>query len=130
MKALYIILFTTVFMTSFNGSFSQTRSAQQNDKTAVRGITPARARSLVGVVVGIVSIIIGVRGKRRNNRPLSFYAIGTASLAIILGIIHLSTVSGDFGTGGGKAGAIAALVLGTIGLFFGMLTLMRKRPTS
>lgn len=130
MKALFIILFVTVLM-SFNNSLSQAGVQQRNEETPVKGITPARARSLVGVVVGIVSIIIGVRGKRRSNRSFSFFAIGMGSLAIILGIVHLSTVSGDFGTGGGKAGALGALILGTVGGFFGVLTLMKlKRSAS
>ena len=36
-------------------------------------------------------------------------------VAIVLSILHLANTVGGFGSGGGKAGAIVALVLGLIG---------------
>jgi hypothetical protein len=41
-------------------------------------------------------------------------------------VIYLSIISGRFGTGGGKAGVVAGLILGVIAEILGVLTL-RKR---
>jgi hypothetical protein len=107
--------------------FSQTRQHQTadtvNSKEApyVRGITPARAKSLVGGILGLASVIIGWRVKSRKatatrgGRLWCFASLTLGILAMLLGALHLSTVTGGFGTGGGKAGAIVAIALGFVG---------------
>jgi hypothetical protein len=65
------------------------------------GITAGRARALVAVVVGLISLVIG----------------GLA----------LARSAGRIGTGNGRAGAIVALVLGLIGMNLGGLALARSR---
>jgi hypothetical protein len=121
--------------------FAQSDQIQQMDTSSngtpsyVTGITTGRARSLVGVVLGLVSLIIGLRVKRRsadgagNIRKWRITALALGSVAVILSIIHLTTLSGGFGTGGGKAGAIVAFVLGIIGMCLGGFALLRSRQS-
>ncbi len=93
--------------------------------TYVRGFTSARVRSLVGSVLGVVSIVVGWRARSRvkinpaTARSWAIAAVLLGSIAIILSIVHLTTNHGGFGTGGGRAGAIIALALGVIGTAFG-----------
>ena len=51
------------------------------------------------------------------------------AIAIALSIIHMAMNTGAFGTGGGKAGAIVALLLGVGGLILS-LTAIRKTKSS
>jgi hypothetical protein len=94
----------------------------QENSTYVEGITSARARSLVGGVVGLTSVIIGWRARWRSARKTkaspgwSMSALVLGLTAMILSIVHLAANTGDFGTGGGKAGAIVALLLGMTGV--------------
>jgi len=101
--------------------------------TYVRGITAGRARSLVGVVIGLVSLIVGWRAKARfasnsNGRTGAIVALALGLVSIVLSIVHLSTSAGAvFGSGSGKAGAIVGLVLGLIGMAFGGLALRQRK---
>jgi hypothetical protein len=122
-------------------AFSITGQAQQSDTTSndsdetspyVKGITAGRAKSLVGGVLGLISLIIGWRAKVRlaNNhsaKSLAITALVLGLVAIGLSVAHLVNVTGGFGTGGGKAGAIVALVLGVVGSTLGGLALQTKR---
>lgn len=116
-------------------SLTVTDSAfSQNDTTTpyVTGITSARARSLVGGVVGLISLIIGWRVRRRNadgtrSRTLAITGLVLGLIALVLSIIHLAATNGDFGTGGGKAGAIVALILGLTGTALNGLALKLKK---
>ena len=79
-----------------------TRHVGFNDPTPVPiGITPGRARALVAVAVGLISLVAG----------------GLA----------LARSADRIGTGNGRAGAIVALVLGLIGMNLGGLALARSR---
>lgn len=98
----------------------------------VTGITAGRAKSLVGVAAGLVGLIVGWRARARSavspsgrNWTIAAFALGSA--AIVLGVTHLATTTGGFGTGGGKAGAIVALVLGLIGLVRSGPVLLRPK---
>ena len=101
----------------------------------VGGITPGRARALVGMAVGLISAVIGVVAMLRASGRLGtgsgrFGAIAALTLGligIILGIIHLATSTGGFGTGGGRAGAIVGLVLSLIGVCLGGMGITRSR---
>lgn len=103
--------------------------------TYVKGITPMRARSLAGVALGLISLIIGWIARRRaakgtgsKGRNGAVAALSLGALAIIISIIHLSITAGAvFGSGSGKAGAILGLVLGIIGVALSGLVLRQKK---
>jgi peptidoglycan/LPS O-acetylase OafA/YrhL len=121
-------------------AFSITDQEQQMDTTSIesdetspyaQGLTAGRAKSLVGGVLGLISLIIGWRAKARvaishSARSWATTALVLGLVAIGLSVVHLANVSGGFGTGGGKAGAIVALVLGLIGIALSGLALRRK----
>src|SRR5690349_12349304 len=89
-------------------AFSQT---DQQSENYVTGITSGRARSLIGVVFGLTSLIIGLKGKTRKRKWV-ITALALGLIAVMLSVVHLLNLTGGFGTGGGKAGAIVALALG------------------
>lgn len=99
----------------------------------VKGITPARARSLVGVVFGITSISMGLAARKRTaslKKKAQSWALTALTLgvaAIVLSVAHLISTSGGFGTGGGKAGAIIALLLGVVGTTIATLNMRRSK---
>ena len=97
--------------------------------TYVKGITSGRARALVGGVIGLTSLIIGWRSRMRPSQTGAKLAMALGLIAIILSVVHLSTVAGAvFGSGSGKAGAIVALPLAITGAILGRRTL-RSRNT-
>src|SRR5688500_17877286 len=85
-------------------AFSITDQEQQSDTTSndsdetspyVKRITAGRAKSLVGGVLGLISLIIGWRAKARvsNNhsaKPLAITALVLGLVAIGLSIVHLA----------------------------------------
>jgi hypothetical protein len=102
--------------------------------TYVSGITTGRAKALLGVVVGLISLVVGWRAKVRsaagtgNGRTGAIVALLLGLIGIVLSIVHLIISAGAvFGSGSGKAGAIFALVLGLIGMTLGGLVLRSKR---
>jgi hypothetical protein len=103
------------------------------------GLTAGRARSLVGIVVGLLSLVIGGLALARtvdrigtgDGRVVAIVALVLGLIGIVLSVVHLGSSTGGFGTGGGRAGAIVALVLGLIGMNLGGLALARsRRPRS
>lgn len=125
-----VIAIVTLLPTTTCGQSNGTKAdaVHNENSTDVRGITTARARSLVGVGLGAISIGIGWVAKKRTNnmknpRALPIVGLILAISAIALSIAHLFSTSGGFGTGGGKAGAIVALLLGLIGATFCVLRL-------
>lgn len=90
-------------------------------------MTAGRARSLVGGIVSLISVIIGGLALSRSAGRAGIVALALGLIGMILSVIHLGTSTGGFGTGGGRAGAIVALVLGLIGVNLGGLTLARSR---
>ncbi len=104
--------------------------AQEESTGYVKGVTPSRAFALGTAVVGILSVVLGWRANAKvaagtANKSLALTAVIVALIVIIVSVIHLASVTGGFGTGGGKAGAIGALVMGTIGGSLGALALKR-----
>ena len=89
-------------------------------------ITSGRARSLVGAVVGLISVVIGGLALARNWRAGAIVALALGLIGMILSVVHLSMFTGGFGTGSGRAGAIVALVLSLIGMSLGGLALARS----
>lgn len=98
----------------------------QTSSSTVTGITSGRAKSLVGGVFGLASFIIGWKAKARKRRWV-ITALTLGVIAILLGVIHLVNVTGGFGTGGGKAGAIVAVALGLVGCLLNLNALRIKR---
>ena len=88
-------------------------------------MTSGRARSLVGVVVGLISLVIGGLALARNRGAIVAVVLGL--IGIVLSVVHLVGSTG-FGTGGGRAGAIVALILSVIGMSLGVLARARSRP--
>lgn len=136
-----IWLTITFSVLTMENPFSQTdqrngieAKSSKNDSTTtyVTGLTSARARSLVGGIMGLISLIIGWRVKVRSavnpsRRSWAIAALVLGVAAIVLSVVHLANVSGGFGTGGGKTGAIVALVLGLIGTSLSGLAFRPKR---
>jgi hypothetical protein len=112
--------------------------SQDTNKIVGYGMTSGRAKSLVGVGIGIISVIIGGSALSRSSNRVGKSAQTKATVAlvlgligIVLGLVHLSNNPGNFGTGGGRAGAIVALVVGVTGMVLGGLALARhKRNTN
>jgi hypothetical protein len=127
-------LTTSLLILSAVPSFGQsdTQNANGENPTYVKGITPARARSLVGGVIGLASVVIGWCAKSKavknskSSRSWGISALVLGLVAVILSIVHLAGNTGGFGTGGGKAGAIVALVLGIIGAALGGRAMRRR----
>jgi hypothetical protein len=69
----------------------------------------------------LLSFIVGWRVKRHpsaGSNTLRTWAITALVLgvaALVVSVLHLTSTNGGFGTGGGKAGAIVALILGLVG---------------
>jgi Family of unknown function (DUF6223) len=106
---------------------------------SVIGITSGRARALVAVGVGLISLVVGGLALARsagrigtgNGRAGAIVALVLGLIGMVLSVVHLGTSTGGFGTGGGRAGAIVALVLGLIGMNLGGLARARsRRPRS
>lgn len=112
-----------------------TRSDGDSSDTPVKGITPMRARSLIGVVLGLASLVIGLIARRRaiksmgsKGRNGAIAALSMGAIAVVLSIIHLGITAGAvFGSGSGKAGAIFALILSLVGIIFSGLVLRHKK---
>lgn len=110
-----------------------TAFAQVNEPSTsyVRGLTPGRARALVGVALAIASIVISRRAKNRPaDRRSAVVATVLGSIAVIINVLHLFNTSGGFGTGGGMAGAIVGFALAITGLTIGSRALMRSQKNT
>lgn len=96
-------------------------------------ITSGRARALVAMGVGLLSVVMGGLSRARsashsgNGRGGAIGALVLGLIGTVLSVVHLGTSTGGFGTGGGRAGAIVALVLSLIGINLGALALARLR---
>lgn len=93
-------------------------TAQETNQYAGTRLTSGRLMSLTILTIGMIGLIIGYK---TGKRPVEAPADNTkrrAVTALVLGLlcigfftIHLVN-STDFGTGGGKAASIAAMVVG------------------
>jgi len=127
-----VLMMENAFPQTDQKGIEAVRGKNDSTNTYVTGLTSDRARSLVGVAMGLISVIIGWRMKTRHvvnggSRSWAVAALVAGITAVVLSIVHLANVTGGFGTGGGKAGAIAALVLGLIGTSHGALSFRSKR---
>lgn len=85
----------------------------------------------VAAVVGLVSVVLGWLALRRvrDGRARAFAAAGSGLASVVVGGLHAANAAGGLGTGNGLAGAVAAVVLGVVGLVLGGLVLARSRRT-
>ena len=123
---------------SVKSAFSQTSQTEIVSDTVdksqtVKGITGGRARSLAGGIVGLVSLVMGWSAKRRwkrdngNGRNLARLALVLGLISTIFSVVHLANTAGAvYGSGSGKAGAIVALLPGSIGIILSWSVLRQK----
>ena len=108
-------------------------SAQEANEDVGAKLTSARVVSLLLFAIGIASVIIAFRSKNRadgNSRKRSVIIASVLGLiAVILSAIRIAASTG-FGTGGGKAGAILALLMGVIGIGLATRTFLQTRNNS
>jgi len=111
-----------------------TNSDRGSTDRYVKGMTPMRARALVGVALGLIALVVGWMARKRatagignKGRNGAIVALSLGAISVVLSVIHLSVTAGAvFGSGSGKAGAIFALALSLIGITFSVSAL-RKR---
>jgi glucan phosphoethanolaminetransferase (alkaline phosphatase superfamily) len=137
MSACFVFFFAFSFVNNVLAKNDQERTAEstqaESEGTYVTGLTPARAKSLIGVASGLLSLIIGWKTRARANenttgqRSWPTAALVLGLVAMLLSIVHLTNNTGGFGTGGGKAGAIVALILGLAGAVISGLALRSRR---
>ena len=91
------------------------------------GMTEGRARANIAAAVGLISAIAGATALIRSAGRTGIAAVVLGLIAIVLSVVHLATFTGGFGTGGGRAGAMVALVLGLLGISLGGFAVARSR---
>jgi hypothetical protein len=95
-------------------------------------LTIGRLTSIIVVVIGLISIVIGrqamARTARRNpsGRPRAIFALVLGVAGMAFSMLHLAFFTGGFGTGSGRAGSIVSLLAGLIGALLGGLALVRS----
>jgi len=95
-----------------------------NEGGYVRGITPARALGLVELVLGLSSLVIAIRAKKRSQKNGAKVALAFGLGAVVFSTVHFFVTAGAvFGSGSGKAGAIIAAILGLVGVIIAFRTL-------
>jgi Family of unknown function (DUF6223) len=103
---------------------SKNNSKLFNEGGYVRGITLARAIGLVELALGLSSLIIATRAKKRSAKKGAKTSLALGLGAVVFGVIHFFITAGAvFGSGSGKAGAIIAFIMGLIGVILAFLTL-------
>jgi hypothetical protein len=101
----------------------------------ILGIGSGRLVPTIAAVLGLIGVVVGgyalARSMRRNGTGSARIDAGLGGLlaliSLAVGVLHSSNVAGGFGTGNGLAGAIAAVVLGLIGLSLASLALAYHR---
>jgi hypothetical protein len=81
--------------------------------------------ALVGAITGGLALRAAKRARTVGVRDRAIVALVLGAMGVFLGLLHLATTTGGFGTGNGRAGAIVAAVLGSIGVLLGRLALVR-----
>ncbi len=95
-----------------------------NEGGYVQGLTLARVLGLVELALGLASLIIAARAKKRLVKKRAKIALTLGLGAVVFSAAHFFITAGAvFGSGSGKAGAIIAFVLGLAGVILAYLTL-------
>lgn len=136
-RSITIALLTFLILVSAVPTLLADVAQDQKSEKHVSGITSGRAKSLIGVVLGVSSLIIGWRLKARSKNKESVsksWAVAGMLLglaAVVLSVFHLTANTGEFGTGGGKAGAILGLLVGVAGTALsGLMLRLKSSPKS
>lgn len=83
----------------------------------------------VAAVIALAGVVAGVLALTRSWRTGAVVALAAGLLGAGAGGVHAANSAGGLGTGNGLAGAVAAVVLGTIGVVVGAVALARTRQT-
>ncbi|MFD0750669.1 DUF6223 family protein [Mucilaginibacter calamicampi] len=105
-----------------------------NSNTAyVSGVTAGRARSLIGVFLGLVCLFLAWRAKIGSNkgnsnvRATATSALALGAIGLVLSILHFIITAGAvFGSGSGKAGAIVATIFCLVGMILSARVLKKN----
>lgn len=83
----------------------------------------------VAAVIGLIGVIMGALALARAGKGRTWAATALAAGLVSAGIgaLHAANAAGGVGTGNGLAGAVAAVVLGIVGIVLGGLAFMRSR---
>lgn len=129
-KYVVFVLFLGIGFSTCKEAFSQVADTATNNSELfneggyVRGITTARAIGLVELGLGLASLVIAIRAKKRSAKKGAKTAMILGLIAVAFCIAHLITTAGAiFGSGSGKAGSIIAMILSLIGIAFASRTL-------
>lgn len=138
-STLYLLLMTGLVLFSSETAYSHitqderkpesiTDNTTQAGNTYVSGITRGRAISITTGLLGVISLILSWRSKRRASRKGAKVALATSLIVISLSVVHLGTTAGAvFGSGSGKAGAIVSLIVGVASSVLSATTLRTRK---
>lgn len=106
------------------------QSAAVHVPTVAAVVTSGRAQALLALVIGLLSAVVGgvslVRSRAaEKGRAGPAFALSAGALGAVLAALRIAS-SGAIGTGGGRLGAIVALVLALCGIALGGLALARR----
>lgn len=94
------------------------------------GLTPGRFWSLVGVAVGLLGVVTGVRAvMHRAGRRGAITALAAGVTGLVLGGLVVAAAEGGPGTGYGIVGGFMALAVGLVSAVLGAVAL-KKNPLS
>jgi len=94
---------------------------------AVVGVTAGRAQSLLGLAVGLISVVVGALA--RGRRGPATVALAAGLMGVVWSGVRVAN-SGPIGSGGGRLGAMVAFAVAVIGAFLGARALARARRAS
>jgi hypothetical protein len=108
--------------------------AQEANPTVDARLTSGRLASICILLVGIVSVVIGYRSRKQaishsptdKNSKRAMVSLVLGLVCLFSSVFHLANTT-DVGTGGGKAGSIVAVLVGSIGVLLASVTLYRTR---
>lgn len=119
-----LILFTSNELLAQVEETGDNNSELFNEGGYVRGITLARALGLIELALGLSSLIVAARAKKRSTKKGAKIALTLGVAAIVFSAVHFFATAGAvFGSGSGKAGAIIAFILGLISAIIALLAL-------
>ncbi|MEJ2856867.1 MULTISPECIES: DUF6223 family protein [unclassified Saccharothrix] len=91
-------------------------------------LTQGRTWSLVGAGLGLIGVVVGVVSLVRKSRGprAAFTSLGAGVLAAAVGTWVVAAAEGGPGTGYGIVGGYIAVVIGLAAIALGTLTLARR----
>ena len=122
-----LLLFCLSIVTPAASAFAQ--AATPSPDPSSYGMTSGRLLATSAAVIGLIGVVIGGLSLARPASWSRIGAIIAGLIAALVGGFRVITASG-IGTGGGRAGAIIALVLGVIAIALGGFAYSRSRNTN